>query len=54
MQAGTPNQRKRISIPMVTFLKGALRNFGGYSWEMLVLPLGAHMLAASVRGPNLK
>ena len=43
-----------IIILMVKFLESALRSFGGYSWEMLILPLGVLMLAASVRVLNLK
>ena len=43
-----------IIILMVKFLESALRNFGRYDWEMLILPLGVLMLAASVRVLNLK
>ncbi len=43
-----------IIILMVKFLESALRNFGGYDWEMLILPVGVLMLAASVRVLNLK
>ncbi len=38
-----------IIILMVKFLESALRTFGGYQWEMLILPLGVLMLAGAVR-----
>ena len=43
-----------IIILMVKFLEGALRNFGAYQWEMLILPLGVLMLAAAVKLLQLK
>jgi uncharacterized membrane protein YqhA len=43
-----------IIILMVKFLEGALRNFGSYEWEMLVLPVGVLMLAAAVNLLKLK
>ena len=43
-----------IIILMVKFLESALRTFGGYDWEMLILPLGVLMLAGAVRVLELK
>ena len=43
-----------IIILMVKFLESALRTFGGYEWEMLILPLGVVMLAGAVRVLELK
>ncbi len=43
-----------IIILMVKFLESALRTFGGYEWEMLILPAGVLMLAGAVRILDLK
>ena len=43
-----------IIILMVKFLESALRTFGSYTWEILVLPAGVLMFAAAVRLLNLK
>jgi len=43
-----------IIILMVKFLESALRTFGGYDWEMLILPAGVLMLAGAVRVLELK
>ena len=38
-----------IIILMVKFLEEALKNLGGYQWEMLILPVGVFLLALAIR-----